>query len=250
VVLPRLTPRGGRARVRLANVAPEVEHLDQALLGVVAVGPGEELDLDAAGRPFRWKPDREVAVGGGEKCIRLGGFTLPLGGAAPGHVLVLEARNTSAFEAAMRGHLLAGGPAPDAAIRARFDRGKAARVSPVGTKFLRRVVLPVPPEAATVRLEIPENYWLVPRLWMGTGADVLAEVRWLLPDAGPAEAKAAAALARRDGKRIRLGPGEVIELEFSAADDLPGPAGRGYVFRLVGYYEFLPHGPGAGFPAR
>jgi hypothetical protein len=232
LLLPRLTARDGRLRVRLVNLAPEVEYIDHAALGCMPLAGGEELDTDCAGRPFVWAPTREV-------CQPSLGDTVPLGTLGAGRVLVLEVRNTAAFEAVMRAHLLEGAPAPLASLEAEFDDGSAQVVQPVGTKFLRRVVLTVPRQARGVRLRCAGPLWQVPRLWVGRGAEVAAV--WLTADSasGP-DPDAASLLRKQDCQRLRLGPLEAVELSFAAPSVADGEKRRGYVLRMAGYYDFLP----------
>jgi hypothetical protein len=228
LLLPRLTARDGRLRVRLVNLAPEVEYIDHVTLGYVALDAGEELDTDRTGRPFVWVPTREVH----RPPL---GDAVPLGGTGSGRVLVLEVRNTAAFEAVMRAHLLEGAPEPRASLEAEFDDGSVQGVRPVGTKFLRRVVLPVPRQARGVRLRCAGALWQVPRLWVGLGRDAEAAAVWLTAASASGPSGPVAGLLReQDGQRLRLGPMQSAELTFPAAD-----AGRcGFVLRMFGYYDF------------
>ena len=230
LLLPRLTTRDGRLRVRLVNLAPEVEYIDHAALGRVALAAGEELDTDRTGRPFVWVPTREVH----RPPL---GDAVPLGGTGSGRVLVLEVRNTAGFEAVMRAHLLEGAPEPRASLEAAFDDGSVQVVRPVGTKFLRRVVLPVPRQARGVRLRCAGALWQVPRLWVGRGRDAEATAVWLAVGSASGPVPNAASLLRKcDGQRLRLAPMEAVELTFPAVK-----AGRcGFVLRTSGYYDFLP----------
>lgn len=232
LLLPRATTRGGRVRVLLANLAPEVEFIDRVALGCVNLAAGEELDTDVSGRPFTWTPTRAFPdAREEERCISLDG-------PAAGRVLVLEVRNTTAFEAAMRGHLLGGGPEPAGTkLALHFDGGAGLALPPVGTKFLRRVVVPVPPGAHAVR--VPANpFWTVRRLWVGVGR--AAEARWYTPAGSGTNTDL---LREADGRRLRLGPAEKTILTFEVPKPA-GPARLGFLLRMSGYYEFL--GPGAG----
>jgi hypothetical protein len=155
LLLPRLYPRWGRLRVKLANLAPEVEYIDQVSLGAVALAPGEELDVDNEGRPIVWNPGRQVFVSPDCTSTPFQKIGIALDGPARPNVLVLEVRNTQTFETAMRAHLLDGvQPVPQAALVIRFDQGRTATVSPVGTKFLRRVVIPVPARARRAHIHV------------------------------------------------------------------------------------------------
>jgi hypothetical protein len=232
LLLPRLTARDGRLRVRLVNLAPEVEYIDHAALGCVPLSPGEEMDTDRTGRPFAWAPTREVP-------LPPLGDAVPLGGPGEGRVLVLEVRNTSAFEAVMRAHLLEGAPAPPASLKAEFDDGSVQAVQPVGTKFLRRGVLTVPRQARGVRLRCTGALWQVPRLWVGRGRDAEAAAVWLAAESASGPAGPVAPLLReQDGRRLRLAPTQAAELTFRAPGAAEGAARWGYVLRTSGYYEF------------
>jgi hypothetical protein len=224
LLLPRATVLDGSVRVRLANLAPEIEYLDEALLGAVPLEEGQELDLTDEGKPFAWSLRRELPTYGNAP-------DFPLVGDGADRVLVLEVRNTSTFETAMREWFLAGGQRVEATLTVRFDVGPAATVRPVGTKFLRRVVVPVPAGARRVSLDVPGSYWLVRRAWTGTGRCTEDDTVWC-----PATPDTAGLLAARDGQRLRLGPDEAVDLTFPAPQD---GRRRGYVLRLVGYYEFL-----------
>jgi hypothetical protein len=227
LLLPRATARGGRVHIQLANLAPEVEFIDQIALGGVPLAAGEELDTDASGRPYVWTPTRALPAAGPEDRSEA------LEGGTAGQVLVLEVRNTTAFEKAMRDHLLTGAPEPAGlALALRFDDGPALALPPVGTKFLRRVVVPVPPQAHAVR--VPANpFWTVRRLWAGTGRP--ADARWCSPADG---GEVANLLRESDGRRLRLGPGEKAVLTFTVPE-AAGAARVGYLLRMSGYYEFL-----------
>jgi hypothetical protein len=228
LLLPRAAARQGKVRVQLANLAPEVEYIDAVALGCLSLAAGEELDADAAGRAFVWKPTRTILGPPGDGRVSLDG-------PRQGRVLVLEVRNTTAFEKAMRGHLLGGAAEPaGTALALRFDDGGARTIPPVGTKFLRRVVVPVPPRAGGVRLEAGNPLWLVRRLWVGSGRSAEAEVRWRAPGGE------ASLLRQRDGRRLRLDPMQRAVVTFDAPDAPGGAARRGYLLRMTGYYDFLP----------
>ncbi len=234
LLLPRLAVRDGRLLVRLVNLAPEVEYLDHAALGCVALAPGEELDTDRTGLPFVWSPTRELP----QPPL---GQAVPLGAPGVGRVLVLELRNTAAFEAVTRAHLLEGAPEPRASLQAEFDDGSAQVVRPVGTKFLRRVVLPTPPQARAVRLGCAGALWQVPRLWVGRGHDAAAVAVWLTAESASGPAGSVVELLReQDGRRLRLGPTQSAELIFRAPAAEGGRKRWGYVLRVSGYYDFLP----------
>jgi hypothetical protein len=213
--------------VLLANLAPEVEFIDSVALGYVRLDAREELDTDASGRPFAWTPARTLPdTGDTERSVSLDG-------AAAGRVVVVEVRNTTAFETAMRGHLLDGTPEPvGTALAVGFDDGSFFALPPVGTKFLRRVVVPAPPGACAVW--VPANpFWTVRRLWVGAGR--AAEVHWCKPVGSDA---AADLVWEPDDRRLRLGPAEEAVLTFDVPEPA-GPARVGYLLTMSGYYEFL-----------
>src|SRR5262249_30171470 len=163
LLLPRATAAGGVVRVRLCNLAQEIEYLDEARLGAVRLARDEELDVGNDGRPFVWLPSRGLRTEGAVPAES----RLPAN--APNRVLGLEVRNTSSFEASMRNWLLDGGPSVAGSLTVRFDEGPDQVVWPVGTKFLRRVVVPVPAEARRATFNLSESYWLLRRAWIGTG---------------------------------------------------------------------------------
>jgi hypothetical protein len=230
LLLPRALPCRGQVRVRLANLAAEVEFLDGAALGRVALAPGKELDVDGAGRPFIWTASREIAAASHTPTVSLG--------SGPGRVLVLEVRNTTAFEYAMRDHFLGGAPEPAGMVLCvTFDDGSTCTLSPVGSKFLRRVVVSVPRRACAAQLPGTNSLWQVRRAWSGTGRLAAAEACWQAPVA-PSEA--ADLLRQPDGRRLRLDPAQEVVLTFAAPEALSGGWRWGFLLRLSGYYEFLP----------
>jgi hypothetical protein len=230
LLLPRALPRHGKVRVRLANHAPEVEFLDSVVLGRVALGVGEEVDVDSVGRPYLWTPAREITEASRAP-------TVPLG-SGPGRVLVLEVRNTTAFEYAMREHFLGGAPEPaGAALPVTFDDDGTHKLAPVGSKFLRRVVVPVPPRARAAHLPGTNPLWEIRRAWSGTGRIAEAGTFWHAP---VAPATAADLLRQPDGRRLRLDPAREVVLTFTAPDFLFGGGRWGFLLRFTGYYEFLP----------
>jgi hypothetical protein len=230
LLLPRAAARDGHVRVKLANLAPEVEYIDEVLLCAVPLRDGDELDVGADGRPYVWTPAAEIVV---RKQLPP---RIDLSGRATGRVLVLEIRNTYEFEVAMRDYLLRGNrPAVDANLVVSFDDGTRAIVPAVGTKFLRRVVVPVPTSAVSARVEAPSPYWQLRRLWTGMGFIAEQETTWRRVAAATAP-EAVDLLRDRDRQRLRLGPMESVEVVFDAP---PSGAGRrwGYVLRMTGYYE-------------
>jgi hypothetical protein len=232
LLLPRARERSGRVRVQLRNLAPEMEFIDQVLLGDVPLAAGQELDLGVDGQPFAWTPINEVVVG------QRGVPTIRLSAGSGDRVLVLEVRNNHDFEAAMRDSLLGEtGQAVEANLTVRFDDGSSVEVPPVGTKFLRRIVVPTPASAANVRLDPPGSYWQVRRLWTGSGTPAARVTSWRpVETATGVDPRAAELLREPDGRLLRLGPAESVEISFSAPDD---GLQRGYLLRMTGYYDLL-----------
>jgi hypothetical protein len=248
LLLPSLRLVDGRLRVKLANLAPEVEHLDQVQLGCLPLNDGEELDVAPDGSPVLWRARRAVGEPmhptrpGGEGCC------LDFDPPRESQVVVLEAFNTSRFETAMRERLLRPGGSPvSASLQVQFDRGATVEVPPVGTKFLRRVVAPVPVGIRSVRLSAPADLWYVRRLWTGSGRPVEKDVRWLSPSGGERPGQEAARLqTHAEGQRLRLDPGKEIEVTFAPEDGAAAGGRSGFILRMRGYYEFLARAPRSG----
>jgi len=241
LLLSRLVGRQGRLRVRVSNLAPEVEYIDQVQLGSIPLQEGEELDMASDGCPVVWKLIRQLDCSQHAFRADRVEWLADLGQAAAGQVLILEVRNTAAFETAMRASLLiqAAEP-PKAALEVRFDSAQAVLVQPPGTKFSRRVIVTVPPKSRTVRLCAPRDWWLVRRLWLGTGQTAAESITWQ----SPVEVRGSIPEAHRlllyaDRQRVQLEPMQDMELLFAE----PAPAGRlsrwGHVLRMTGYYEFV-----------
>jgi hypothetical protein len=62
-------------------------------------------------------------------------------------------------------------------------------------------------------------------------------MRWVSPCQG---SPASTALSARDGRRLRLGPGEEAGLSFPVPNDLGSQSEYRVALRLFGYYDFLP----------
>jgi hypothetical protein len=239
LLLPRLVPQNQRLGVRLANWAPETEYIDQVQLGVVPCEPGCEVDMDEEGRPYLWKESRAAEL---EALSQDGdGWALSVDGPAAGRVLVLEGRNTGKFEAAMRQAVFQpGAPWPAASLALAFDDGSGRELLPVGTKFLRRIVVPVPPDARTLRISAPTEMWLVRRAWLGHG-HMAQDVAWLAAtEASGVEADAPAMLRHRDEQRLVLAPMQQVDLRFTAPETALEKRSHQFVLRMWGYYELLP----------
>jgi hypothetical protein len=240
--LPRLTQQQGELRLKIANLAPEVEFIDQVRLGAVALQEGEQLDIDREGRPVAWTP---LIVC--EGCLRPAGEglderNLELGYSAEARVLVVEVRNTSAFEAAMREALAQQAePAVSTTLQVQIGDTATQELQPVGTKFLRRIALDVPPGNGGVRFRAPHDWWLLRRYWVGRTRRADDRVVWQAPSAvqGPT-ADARGLLLAVDQQRVCLKPSQEMELVFPGPG-APAPGTHwGYVVRMWGYYDFLP----------
>jgi hypothetical protein len=243
LLLPRLAPQNRSLHIRLANWAPETEYLDQVQLGTVPCKPDYEVDMDGEGRIYVWKETRNVEIVPIREGAGRDEWALALGRLESGRVIVLEARNTGEFETAMRKAVFTpGAPWPPADLTLRFDDGTRQELRPVGTKFLRRIVVPVPPSARRLQISAPSKTWFVRRAWLGQG-EVARDVVWLsATDASGVEADALRLLRDRDKHRLVLAPRQEVDLGFVApATDAENSHHR-FVLRLWGYYEFLSPG--------
>jgi hypothetical protein len=241
LLLPRLRTCDGRLRLKLANLAPEVEHIDQVEAGCFPLREGEEADVAWDGTPIAWRASRSLQAPMRSTHSAEEGFSLDLDPEATRQVVVLEAFNTSRFEQVMREALRQGREKEVAAgLSVRFDQGTAIEVQPVGTKFLRRIAIRVPPRSRSVRLSAPADLWFIRRVWTGSGREVEKTIRWHSPTTvkGPVP-DARRLLSHADKQYLRLAPGQEAEVMFS-----PEPrteVGRwGFALRMRGFYEFLP----------
>jgi hypothetical protein len=243
LLLPRLRPQNRRLRIRLANWAPETEYLDRVQLGAVPCTPDCEVDMDGEGQIHVWKETRKLEIESIPEEAGRDGWTFSLGKPESGRVIVLEARNTGEFETAMRKAVFTPGAAwPPAGLTLKFDNGVRQELQPVGTKFLRRMVVPVPPAARTLQISALDNMWFVRRTWLGQG-QAARDVAWLsATTVEGGEADALALLRDRDGHRLVLAPMQEVDLGFMAPEtDAENPHHR-FVLRISGYYEFLSPG--------
>jgi hypothetical protein len=239
LVLPRLSARQGQFKVRLANWAREIEYLDQVELGIVPLGLGEELDVDVLSRPIIWKARRQIDVPRNE-AGDAAPVVVPCDPGPAERVLVLEGRNTGTFETVMRKVFLENAPQPkEAALTLRWDNGTALELAPVGTKFLRRIIVAIPNDVREVTFDAANPLWFVRRAWLGSGRDATSMV-WQAPiQASGANPRAAELLRGHDQQRLRLAPMEEVDLTFAISDlsaKMPAP---GYVLRMRGYYDFI-----------
>jgi hypothetical protein len=244
VILPRLKPDAGQLRIKIANLAPEIEHLDLVELGTAFLQSGEELDVDVRGQAAIWRPEQELAIEMLPAANGTDETTIDLDHAGPSDVIVIEARNTSKFEAAMRNKFLRHrADDTDYRLIVTFNDGTAEFVEPVGTKFLRRIVVPRPAGATALRIRAPLGHWAVSRLWTGTKTGDEQRIAW--QQAGRADGPhpdAAELLRQPDARRLQLSPMQSTELHFTSRAAAPGPGRPVYVLRMRGYYEFVVHG--------
>jgi len=218
LLLPRLRAENGTLRVKVANLAPEVEHLRDLTLGSVPLQAGEELDIDSEGNPAVWTPAQEFAA-----TWENGAVIAP---AAGSQVLVLEVKNSAEFETAMRRAFLDGHPeSRETNLSIHFDNGSVTRVRPVGTKLLRRVVVEIPPGATQARIVAEGDFWSMRRFWTGMKGNPERTIEW---NASSPEGS------------MTLHPMEEQILKFTAPVK-PLPAGWrwGYCLRMSGYYDFI-----------
>jgi hypothetical protein len=236
LLLPRLVPRDQVLRIRLANWAPELEYIENVQLGIIRCDSGEEVDLSGAGQPFLWKNPHQVELELARHDVGRDEWKLSLGGPEPGRVIVLEVRNTGPFERAMRKVVFkADTPWPRASLDLGFDDGGCQEVLPVGTKFLRRIVVPVSPGARTLRLSAPKDTWLIRRAWLGQG-EAAQEVAWISAT-DPSGGEAPAITGDPDEPRLVLAPMQDADLSFVAPAAVLDNLRYRFVLRLSGYYE-------------
>lgn len=214
--------------------------LDLAL-GVVPCEPGYEVDVDEEGHPYVWKALRAVEVEPIRSVDGRDGWTLFVEEPMAGRVIVLEVRNTGEFESAMRKAVFhPGTPWPPADLFLTFDDSTCRALQLVGTKFLRRIVVPVPAEARTLRISAPAKMWWVRRAWLGQG-HVAQDVMWLsATEMSGNEVDALRLLRECDKDRLVLTPMQEVDLCFIAPRMASEKRGHRYVLRMWGYYEVLP----------
>ena len=241
LLLPRLTPQNESLQIEIYNPAPEIEFIDQVQLGVVQLSEDEELDVAYDGTPVIWRAIREVECSLAALPTNQEVYTLNLDSAATGRVLVLEVSNTSRFEQAMRDSVLSGSKKSGCpSMIVHCDDGTDFAVEPVGTKFLRRVVVPVPNTAKSVQIEASSGLWFMRRCWVGVSRSSEASVRWKsLSQAKGPNHNVKAHLLAVDEKRLRLEPGEKANLCFAKDQAETQNARSGYLLRMRGYYDFI-----------
>jgi hypothetical protein len=237
--LPRLAWHQDRLRVRVTNLAREIEHIDRVRLGSVPLTRAEELDLGVDGQTYVWSPLREIVpdVAGTDE----DGFGVDWDASSSPRVIALEVRNTSEFEGLMRDALLRGRKperCPDMTVA--FSDGSEVAVRPIGTKLLRRVVVAIPPASRAARFRAADGLWLVRRVWLGTGRAADAEITWHAPEVATDHGQERVALLQQaDRRRLRLGPMQGIDLVFGAPTAGQSAGREGFILEMTGYYEFL-----------
>ncbi len=231
LVLPRARVRHEMVHVKLANWAPEVEYLDQLELGFVASQTGEDLDFDASGAAYLWQRKDTVQFAGPDARADRDHWQLKFDAQQRPELIVLEVRNTEKFQNLAREcYSCNEEPAADLQV----DGARPVVIPPVGTKFLRRVVIPVAADSSEIHLTCPAGLWWVRRAWTGSGK--LVSMQWLSTSQDDA---AGAALQARDGRRLRLAPDKEAEISFRMPPGLGNQNNLRFALRLFGYYEFL-----------
>jgi hypothetical protein len=197
--------------------------------------------MDREGRPYVWKERHRVELEPARPDAGCDVWMLSLGSPEAGRVIVLEARNTEKFERAMRKVVFKSqAPWPRASLALRFGGGGRQEWLPVGTKFLRRIVVPVPPDASTLQISAPQDMWLVRRAWLGQGR-LAQNVDWLsATDAGGHDVDVLGLLSDRDERHLVLAPRQEVDLAFIAPAAVSDNLHHRFELRLYGYYELLP----------
>ena len=226
LLLPRLTVRGNSLFVKLSNLAPEVDHVTEASLAAVFLNKGEELDISAAGNLVVWRPQRQLPVEFPPAANGASAITVDFDPKTGSDVIVLEVRNTFAFETAMRRLFLEGKKEVlKTTLTLDFGWNRLVEIQPVGTKFLRRIVVAVPERTTGVTLRAEGDFWYTRRLWLGTDGSYEHVTAWQEP---------------MDARPISLLPMEDTVLAFHGHRDTEDSTKRmGYALRIRGYYDFV-----------
>lgn len=149
LVLPRFLNQS--QMVIISNPAPEIEYLNSVNLGRVIVDHDQQIDVGIDHKVYSWKDKGKIKP----ECPISEGSNL----------LILSLRNTSSFERSMRKSVSKGNftPLENSDLICQFDTGEIHKISPVGTKLLRRVVIPIPRLATS--FDITNNpYWYIARI--------------------------------------------------------------------------------------
>jgi hypothetical protein len=231
--LPRAKIDQGAIKVKLANWAPEIEYLEQMELGFIEAQSDEQMDCDANGGTLLWCEEQALTCAKPETTDGRDRWRMtPDCARRRPTVLVLELRNTEQFQK-FASECYRRGEAPIADLH--VDGARPLAISPIGTKFFRRVVVPLEGDLSEVRLSSPTGLWWVRRAWLGQGRKV--SPKWM----SPSQKDAAAALLRsRDGNRLRLDPNEEAEFTFPLSGENGCSSNLRFALRVTGYYEFIP----------
>lgn len=241
LLLPRLKAFEGRLHVKLSNLASESDYIDQVQLGAVGLDDAEMLDVGVDGELFVWRPGRDMIIRMQSDSAECQGFSFQLDPSRRNVAVVLQLRNTTVFETEMRGFVFGESKEPpQAALQIQFDEKPRMGIPPVGTKFYRRVVLPVPDGTRLFCASSRQGLWLVSRAWIGTIRLSNPEIHWQSPQeaVGPAS-NIGVILRDRDGRRMCLKPLQEARLTFRSPGQRSDARQLGYVLRMSGYYDFL-----------
>jgi len=225
LLLPRLKEsKDGLLKIKISNLAPEIEYINKTELLRIPLNDKEELDIDNQGYPIVWKPQNKHKT----HFISFGTLThsqsiadIKIQHNPANDVAVFEVRNTFEFELAMRRKYLQNLKVErETNLIVDFGNNKIEKIKPVGTKFLRRVVIPLPQQTNKIEIKFFDNFWHMERMWIGSKRDVTSE--WMKPI---------------ENQSIRLEPMEDKIIEFR-------PQGKsktrsGYALRMFGHYEFI-----------
>jgi hypothetical protein len=230
LVLPRALPKDGKVNIKLANWAPEMEHLDRIELGMVASEPGEQLDFSADGAGYLWRENHWIQCSPPQVHEGQDRWVLNLPEGHDVSVLVLELRNTEAFQDLAR-QCYSSGAEPNADLRVASPNVTA--ISPVGTKFFRRVVVPIIAETIQIKLSAPSGMWWVRNAWLGIGRH--EELHWLAADRSRAVSKR----PQMHDWPLILEPEEEAILSFTVPAKADDQQNWRCALRMSGYYEIL-----------
>lgn len=214
LILPRLGS-GEEISVQIANIAPETEFISQVEIAKVSLADGEQLDVSNESQLTAWRPLFEKPL------IDNPGKRIPIEDEC--RLLVFEIRNNSDFEMAMREHYLDGKPEPELLnLTLNFGTSTPISIEPVGTKFLKRVLVFVPPNSSSIQIANPLKYWDVRRVWGGVPADKQPDIQWISP---------------RNRESLILPPNTARTYIFDNLSD--SSSNVSFAIRARGYYEFL-----------
>jgi hypothetical protein len=194
-------------------------------LAGVALDDRQHLDVSVSGDLVVWRQQAEIPLAPPPAVNGVSELTVDIDPESEDDVLVLELRNTSAFEDEMRRVFLDGKPEDKkTTLTVSFQGGRSVEIKPVGTKFLRRVVVPLPRRTRSVTLRSPGDFWFTRRLWIGKEIKQKHPPMWRKPT---------------NAQAIGLSPMESAVLKFSVRSDESSAKRMGYVLRIQGYYDFV-----------